>query len=67
MALFGFGKKAEMVTDQALPGRDARMPVLPAHHVTGEPLDAPFEGMGRIMCAMGCFWARSGNSGRRPA
>ena len=57
MALFGFGKKAEMITaDQALPGRDARMPVPPAHYVTGEPLDAPFEGMGRIMCAMGCFW-----------
>ena len=57
MALFGFGKKAEMITaGQALPGRDARMPVPPAHYVTGEPLDAPFEGMGRIMCAMGCFW-----------
>ena len=57
MALFGFGKKAEMITaDQALPGRDARMPVPPAHYVTGEPLDASFEGMGRIMCAMGCFW-----------
>ena len=57
MALFGLGKKAEMITaDQALPGREARMPVPPAHYVTGEPLDAPFEGMGRIMCAMGCFW-----------
>ncbi|MEM9175654.1 MAG: peptide-methionine (S)-S-oxide reductase, partial [Myxococcota bacterium] len=42
MALFGgFGKKAEMITpDRALPGRDARMPVPPAHYVTGEPLDA---------------------------
>ena len=58
MALFGsLGKKLEIPTAaEALPGRDARMPVPPAHYVTGEPLDAPFEGMGRIMCAMGCFW-----------
>ncbi|MCR9093892.1 MAG: peptide-methionine (S)-S-oxide reductase MsrA [bacterium] len=58
MALFGsLGKKLEIPTAaEALPGRDARMPVPPAHYVTGEPLDAPFEGMGRILCAMGCFW-----------
>ncbi len=58
MALFGrLGKKVEMITAaEALPGRDTRMPVPPAHYVTGEPLDAPFEGMGRILCAMGCFW-----------
>ena len=58
MSLFGrLGKKVEMITAaEALPGRDTRMPVPPVHFVTGEPLDAPFEGMGRIMCAMGCFW-----------
>ncbi len=58
MALFGsLGKKLELPTpDEALPGRDQRMPVPPAHYVTGEPLDAPFEGMRRILCAMGCFW-----------
>ena len=58
MSLFGrLGKKVEMITAaEALPGRDTRMPVPPVHYVTGEPLDAPFEGMGRIMCAMGCFW-----------
>lgn len=58
MSLFGrLGKKVEMITAaEALPGRDTRMPVPPVHYVTGEPLDALFEGMGRIMCAMGCFW-----------
>jgi peptide-methionine (S)-S-oxide reductase len=58
MSLFGrLGKKVEMITAaEALPGRDTRLPVPPVHYVTGEPLDAPFEGMGRIMCAMGCFW-----------
>jgi len=58
MALFGsLGKKLELPTpEQALPGRDQRMPVPEAHYVTGQPLDAPFAGMGRILCAMGCFW-----------
>ena len=58
MALFGnLGKKLELPTPgEALPGRAERMPIPPTHYVTGEPLDAPFEGMGRIMCAMGCFW-----------
>ena len=58
MALFGsLGKKLELPTaDEALPGRDARMKVPAAHYVTGQPLDAPFESMGRILIAMGCFW-----------
>ena len=58
MALFGsLGKKLELPTpEQALPGRDQRMPVPEAHYVTGQPVDAPFAGMGRILCAMGCFW-----------
>ena len=58
MALFGsLGKKHELPTaDQALPGRDTRMPVAGAHFVTGAALDAPFEGYERILVAMGCFW-----------
>lgn len=58
MALFGgLGKKLEIPTpEEALPGREARMPVPASHFVTGQPLDAPFDGFGRIMCAMGCFW-----------
>jgi peptide-methionine (S)-S-oxide reductase len=41
---------------EALPGRPERMPIAGVHVVTGEALDAPFEGYGRIMLAMGCFW-----------
>jgi len=43
--------------DQALPGRDARMPVPAAHFVNGHPLQPPFpDGFGRAMFGMGCFW-----------
>lgn len=41
---------------EALPGRNERMPIAGAHFVTGEPLDAPFEGLEKILVAMGCFW-----------
>ena len=52
-----FGKKLEIPSaKEALPGREERMPVAGAHVMTGEPLDGPFEGYGRIMLAMGCFW-----------
>jgi peptide-methionine (S)-S-oxide reductase len=55
MALFGKPMQIPSARD-ALPGRSQRMRVAPAHFVTGEPLDAPFEGRGRILVAMGCFW-----------
>jgi peptide-methionine (S)-S-oxide reductase len=52
-----FGKKLEIPSaSDALPGRAERMPVANAHAITGEALDGPFEGYGRIMLAMGCFW-----------
>jgi peptide-methionine (S)-S-oxide reductase len=41
---------------EALPGRADRMPIAGAHVVSGQPLDAPFEGFERILVAMGCFW-----------
>jgi peptide-methionine (S)-S-oxide reductase len=42
---------------EALPGRDARMPVPAAHFVNGHPLEAPFpDGLERAMFGMGCFW-----------
>ncbi len=58
MALFGRpAKKLEIPTaDDALPGREQRMVVPPAHAVTGERLDGPFEGHEQILVAMGCFW-----------
>ena len=52
-----FGKPLEIPRkEDALPGRSQRMRVAPAHYVTKQPLDAPFEGYGRILVAMGCFW-----------
>jgi peptide-methionine (S)-S-oxide reductase len=52
-----FGKKMDLPSASAsLPGRAERMPVTDVHVVTGEPLDGLFEGMGRILVAMGCFW-----------
>lgn len=52
------GTKSGMVTqDQALPGRDAVMPVPDAHYVNGHPLRPPFpDGMQTAVVGMGCFW-----------
>ena len=50
-------RKTEMVgADQALPGRDERMPLPARHHVLGTPLEGPFPGLQTAMFAMGCFW-----------
>jgi peptide-methionine (S)-S-oxide reductase len=43
--------------DQALPGRDAQMPVPDRHFVLGTALRGPFpEGFEMAMFGMGCFW-----------
>ena len=43
--------------EEALPGRDAAMPVPGAHFVTGRPLVPPFpEGIEEIVLGLGCFW-----------
>jgi peptide-methionine (S)-S-oxide reductase len=43
--------------EDALPGREARMPVPAAHHVNGHTLTPPFpEGMEQAIFGMGCFW-----------
>jgi peptide-methionine (S)-S-oxide reductase len=55
MGLFGSQLESPSAS-AALPGRAGRMPVAERHFVTGEPLDGPFEGMERILVAMGCFW-----------
>jgi len=42
---------------EALPGRDAKLPVPAKHHVNGHPLQPPFpEGMERALFGLGCFW-----------
>jgi peptide-methionine (S)-S-oxide reductase len=52
-----FGTKMELPSaSEALPGRAEKMPIAERHFVTGGPLDGPFEGMERILVAMGCFW-----------
>jgi peptide-methionine (S)-S-oxide reductase len=53
-----FGAKTRMVdADEALPGRDATMPVPDKHLVLGTPLVPPFpEGFESIIVGMGCFW-----------
>jgi len=43
--------------DQALPGRETRMPVTDKHFVNGNALQPPFcDGLQQIIVGMGCFW-----------
>jgi peptide-methionine (S)-S-oxide reductase len=42
---------------EALPGREQRLPVPPAHFVSGRSLTPPFpSGLEQAMFGMGCFW-----------
>jgi peptide-methionine (S)-S-oxide reductase len=55
----GLGKKAQMPhPDEALAGRDAEMPGVPAEHfVLGTALKPPFpDGSQQAMFGLGCFW-----------
>ena len=56
--MLGFKKDAVMPSaDQALPGRDASMPVHNQHFVLGTPLVPPFPGqMQQAILGLGCFW-----------
>ncbi|MCP5409288.1 MAG: peptide-methionine (S)-S-oxide reductase MsrA [Chromatiaceae bacterium] len=51
-------KKIELPSrEEALPGRQTRMPLQGAHYVNGSPLQPPFpEDMQMAMFGMGCFW-----------
>jgi peptide-methionine (S)-S-oxide reductase len=42
--------------EDALPGREERMPVAAKHFVNGAPLEPPFVGMETALFGMGCFW-----------
>lgn len=46
--------------DQALPGRDASMPLENTHFVLGTPLRGPFEEIegdcAQVLLGLGCFW-----------
>ncbi len=58
MALFGSAAPARMIRpEQALPGRDATMPVPDEHFVNGHPLVPPFPaGLQQAVFGLGCFW-----------
>ena len=53
-----FTRKAEQVSrEDALPGRDAAMPVPERHQVLGTPLQPPFpDDTEQLVVGMGCFW-----------
>jgi peptide-methionine (S)-S-oxide reductase len=58
MPMLGFRDKTKMIDpERALSGRDAEMPVAPAHAVLGTPMRPPFpEGFQRAVVGVGCFW-----------
>jgi len=54
--------------DNALPGREAPVPVPAQHFVLGTPLTPPFpDGYERMVVGMGFFWGRTGPSDSTPA
>ena len=56
MSLF-FDKSRLPGADEALPGREQKMPVAPAHAVLGNPMVPPFpESMETAVFGLGCFW-----------
>jgi peptide-methionine (S)-S-oxide reductase len=53
-----FRDKSRMIAaDEALPGRNERMPVPATHYVNGNPLEPPYpDGLELALFGMGCFW-----------
>jgi peptide-methionine (S)-S-oxide reductase len=53
-----FGKSSKIPSaSEALPGREAQMPVPSAHFVNGHRLEPPFPaGFERAIFGLGCFW-----------
>ncbi|MGE5503673.1 MAG: peptide-methionine (S)-S-oxide reductase MsrA [Actinomycetota bacterium] len=57
MSLWGPSKTVMVTAAEALPGREAAMPVPARHVVLGTPLAPPFPpGLATAAFAMGCFW-----------
>jgi peptide-methionine (S)-S-oxide reductase len=52
----GKRKGTRVAAENALPGRDERMPVPAQHFVLGTPMEPPFPGMELALFGMGCFW-----------
>jgi peptide-methionine (S)-S-oxide reductase len=54
---FGWKTPTMISPEEALPGREASMPVAPAHLVLGTPMTPPFpDDTEQIVVGMGCFW-----------
>ncbi len=53
-----YQKQIEMPSpEEALQGREMRVPVPEAHYVNGNPLEPPFpQGLEMALFGMGCFW-----------
>jgi peptide-methionine (S)-S-oxide reductase len=57
MSIFGFRKTQLITPENALPGREAPVPVPETHAVLGTPLAPPYPERTRIAeFALGCFW-----------
>ena len=55
--MFLFKKDVQMPSqDEALPGRDVRMPVASTHVVSGEPMEPDLTGLEVAVFGLGCFW-----------
>jgi peptide-methionine (S)-S-oxide reductase len=56
--MLGIGAyKQRMVSrDNALPGRDAALPLTNRHYVNGNPLRGEFAGLEQVQFGLGCFW-----------
>ncbi|HKV98373.1 MAG TPA: peptide-methionine (S)-S-oxide reductase MsrA [Vicinamibacterales bacterium] len=55
--MFGTTKTTMPTADQAIAGREAKMPVADRHAVNGTPLEAPFPaGLEEAIFGLGCFW-----------
>jgi peptide-methionine (S)-S-oxide reductase len=57
MPLFMRKKSVMPTAEEALPGRQEKMPVAVAHFVNGNPMTPPFpDNMQQIVFGLGCFW-----------
>jgi peptide-methionine (S)-S-oxide reductase len=64
--LFSRRKLALPTSEEALRGRETRMPIPERHHVLGTPLEDAFPGTERVQVGMGCFWGAEKQFWSRP-
>ena len=65
--MFTSHKTTMPAADQALPGREAKMPVADRHAVNGTPLEGPFPaGLEQAIFGLGCFWGAERKFWQKP-